>query len=325
MAPDPELNPMKRDIEELKRAYPGRGETRACYDITSKTRKFSNSKTAENNVRTIRGGLTGREITLPDTRSGYYDGTPDALSNIRKFGVIAPSTNTIVEYDFWRMLMKNDIEGVGLHQGHILIRMLKWSTNEEMMEFLCQLRVEIDHAVDRCMTAEPEYLVMGMSAETFYGGWEGNIEFREHLETRTNLRVATGAEACKYALEKFGVKRIACITPYMPVMDKQVAAFFEEIGFSCKRTFGFECVGAVEIAHVTEEMCEKAIRDIDGDDIDCIVQCGTNLSFVGVAERMESVIGKPIIPINAATLWFALRENGITTPMYGCTRLCREF
>ena len=227
-------NPMARDIDELKRKYPGRGETRHCYDLTSDTRVFSNQKTASNKTRTIKGLLTGREIVIPDTKSGYYEGRGDALATVRKFGVIAPSTNTIVEYDFWRMLMKNDVAGVGLHQGHILIRMAKWSTDDELMEFLCQLRVEIDHAIDRCMTAEPEYLVMGMSAETFYGGWEGNIEFRAHIEERTNLRVATGAEACKYALEKFGAKRIACVTPYMPVMDKQVAAFFEEIGSECR-------------------------------------------------------------------------------------------
>ena len=72
----------------------------------------------------------------------------------------------------------------------------------------------------RTVNPQPEYLVMGMSAETFYGGWEGNIEFRQHIEDRTNLRVATGAEACKYALEKFGAKRIACVTPYMPVMGQ---------------------------------------------------------------------------------------------------------
>ena len=41
-------------------------------------------------------------------------------------------------------------------QGHILIRKAKWSTDDELMEFLCQLRVEIDHAIDRCMTAEVE-------------------------------------------------------------------------------------------------------------------------------------------------------------------------
>ena len=68
------------------------------------------------------------QIVIPDTKTGYYGGTPDALAHVRKFGVIAPSTNTIVEYDFWKMLMKNDIDGVGLHQGHILIRMAKWST-----------------------------------------------------------------------------------------------------------------------------------------------------------------------------------------------------
>ena len=100
---------------------------------------------------------------------------------------------------FAPLLPQNNVEGVGLRQGHILIRMAKWSTDDELMEFLCQLRVEIDHAIDRCMTAEPEYLVMGMSAETFYGGWEGNLEFRAHIEDRTNLRVATGAEACKWA------------------------------------------------------------------------------------------------------------------------------
>ena len=33
---------------------------------------------------------------------------------------------------------------VGLHQGMILIRKAKWSSNEEMLEFLCQLRVEIE-------------------------------------------------------------------------------------------------------------------------------------------------------------------------------------
>ena len=63
---------------------------------------------------------SSRQITIPDTQTGYYGGTPDALSHVRKFGVIAPSTNTIVEYDFWKMLIKNDVEGVGLHQARDL-------------------------------------------------------------------------------------------------------------------------------------------------------------------------------------------------------------
>ena len=62
---DAALNPMARDIDELKRKYPGRGETRHCYDLTSKTRVFSNQTTAENKTRTIKGLLTGREVRQP--------------------------------------------------------------------------------------------------------------------------------------------------------------------------------------------------------------------------------------------------------------------
>ena len=152
---DKSMNPMKRDIEELKAKYPGRGEKRFCYPgPETPVRLFGNHKEAANITRTIVGKLSGREIVLPDTRTGYYGGTPDVLAFTRKFGVIAPSTNTIVEMDFWRMLLTNpQIQGCGFHQGQILIRMAKWATNEEMLEFLCQLRVEIDHAIDRCMTA----------------------------------------------------------------------------------------------------------------------------------------------------------------------------
>ena len=57
-----ELNPMARDIDELKKKYPGRGEMRHCYDLTSENRKFSNEKVAPNRTRTIKGLLTGREV-----------------------------------------------------------------------------------------------------------------------------------------------------------------------------------------------------------------------------------------------------------------------
>jgi len=213
--------------------------------------------------------------------------------------------------------------------GEILIRKVKWSNDEEMLEFLDLLRLELDHAVDRCCTAEPEYLIMGMSAETFFGGMKGNAEFQKHLTSRTNLGIATGAEACYYALEAFKtkqqVKKIAVITPYQPVADVEVRKFFVELGYEVGKIHGFCCVGAVEIAHVTEAMLEAAINEINESDVDAIIQCGTNMSMVGLADRLEPAIGKPIIAINAATLWLALRENHIFEPMYECTRLCREF
>jgi len=51
--------------------------------------------------------------------------------------------------------------------------------------------------------------------------------------------------------------------------------------------------------------------DMDDDGIDAIVQVGTNMSMLGLAWEMEEKLGKPVIAINAATYWHALRANGI--------------
>jgi maleate isomerase len=69
----------------------------------------------------------------------------------------------------------------------------------------------------------------------------------------------------------------------------------------------------------------EAIRKIDGDDVDAIVQVGTNLSMVRLAAMAEMWLGKPVIAINAATYWHALRANGITERVAGCGRLLKEF
>eukprot|EP00971_Amphidinium_carterae_P177549 3521347-Amphidinium_carterae.3 len=46
-----------------------------------------------------------------------------------------------------------------------------------------------------------------------------------------------------------------------------------------------------------------AAPDAQGICPDAIVQCGTNLSMIAIADKLETELGIPIIPINAATLW----------------------
>jgi maleate isomerase len=59
--------------------------------------------------------------------------------------------------------------------------------------------------------------------------------------------------------------------------------------------------------------------------VDAIIQVGTNLSMVRLAAMAELWLGKPVIAINAATYWHALRTNGINDKVEGCGRLLEEF
>lgn len=245
----------------------------------------------------------------------------DALGWRKKFGVIVPSTNTIVEPDFYRMT----VPGVTAHIGRIHIRDQNLSSDEAFQNLLQQIRIEIKYAVERVMTAEPDYMVMGMSAETFWDGVEGNRRFTKMIsDWAGGLPVATGAEACERALKLFGVRKIGVVTPYQPIGDKNVVRFFNDLGFEVTAIKGLRCPTAVSIAHVTEDELRRALIEVNRD-AEALVQVGTNLSMVQLADEAERWLGKPVIAINAATWWMALRDNGITDKVYGCGRLLREF
>ncbi len=245
----------------------------------------------------------------------------DALGWRAKFGVLAPSTNTIVEPDFYRMT----VPGVTAHFSRIHIRNQTLGDDAAMEALLDQIREEMEYTVQRVMTAEVDYMVMGMSAETFWGGMEGNREFIRQIKGWSGINVATGAEACERALGLFGAKKIGVVTPYQPIGDENVIKFFSEIGFEVVNIKGLRCPTAVSIAHVTEDELRQALMEVDGENIDALVQAGTNLSMVSLADEAERWLGKPVIAINAATWWMALRENRIEDKVYGCGRLLREF
>lgn len=246
----------------------------------------------------------------------------DALGWRRKFGVIAPSTNTIVEPDFYRMT----VPGVTAHFSRIWIRNQNLSNDDAFQALLVQIREEIHYAIQRVLTAEVDYMVMGMSAETFWGGVEGNRQFVQQIrEWSQGLQVATGAEACERALKLFNARKIGIVTPYQPVADENVRLFFTELGFEVGKIKGLKCPTAVAIAHVSEAELRQALLEVNDEDVDALVQVGTNLSMVRLADEAERWLGKPVIAINAATWWMALRDNGIEDKVYDCGRLLREF
>ena len=59
-------------------------------------------------------------------------------------------------------------------------------------------------------------------------------------------------------------------------------------------------------------------------EVDAIIQVGTNLSMVRLAAEAEGWLGKPVIAINTATYWHALRANGINDRIEGFGRLLTD-
>jgi maleate isomerase len=246
---------------------------------------------------------------------------PDALGWRLKFGVIAPSTNTIVQPEFDAMRP----DGVTNHFGRIHIPNAPLTNDDDFVRLIDTVRREIMAAIDRVMTCEPGHLVMGMSSETFWDGLDGSEALRQRVEARAGVKVTMGSDAARQALDRHGAKRIAVMTPYMPVADRQVRRFFIDCGYEIVNLLGLKGASPVLYAHVQEAELRDAIRKVDGPGVEAIVQVGTNLAMARLAGIAEEWLGKPVIAINTATYWWALRANGIADKIAGFGSLLSRF
>ncbi|WP_328393725.1 maleate cis-trans isomerase family protein [Nocardia sp. NBC_00416] len=238
-----------------------------------------------------------------------------------KFALIIPSTNTSVEREFHRLRPQD----CSWHTGRIMINAVALDSADAFGRFRENLNAALPSALETVMTAQPDYVVMGMSAETFWGGVAGNAEFETRVRALTGLEVTTGATAAGRALQAFGAKKIGVVTPYQPVGDEQVVAYFTELGFEVAAIHGLKSASATSIADETPGAIRAAFLAVDGPDVDALIQCGTNLEAVAVAAELERELGKPVIAINVATVWHALRANGIDDRIVGHGSLLKRF
>lgn len=248
----------------------------------------------------------------------------DVLGWRKKFGVLGPSTNTVVQPDFEMMRPA----GVTNHYSRIYTPNAKAVSNESFMSGAAVIADNTIDAVKSVMTCAPDYLVMGMSAVTFFGGMKGANAFQENVEREAGVGISIGSHSCTAALKAYGAgKRIAFLTPYFPAANDQVRQYFTEAGFTVVRDICLKCPSWTGIAEVPPDVLRERLIELNGDgrDVDALVQVGTNLSMVRLAAAAELWLGKPVIAINTATYWHALRQNKIDDKIPGLGRLLEEF
>ncbi len=246
----------------------------------------------------------------------------DRLGYRLKLGVVIPSTNTIVQPETDAMRP----HGVTNHIGRIHIPDLPLTNDAEFEQIIAAIGPDLFGAVDRVMSCKPAQVIMAMSIPTFWGGTAGAAQLRARLEARAGVPVTLGSSACAEALRKFPqVRTIGMLTPYQPVGDAHVARFFEESGWRVGAAHSLKRPSEVLIGHATEAELRDGLKTLAAEGgVDAIVQAGTDLAMADLAGEAERWLGIPVIAINVATYWAALRVNGIQDRIRGFGALLSE-
>ena len=243
----------------------------------------------------------------------------------KKFAVLVPSTNTVVETEYHRMKP----QGVALATRGTLIPPFKVESEEDFVNMVHAIGEATEQGLRDALTCKPDHVIFGYSAETFWDGKErSDREFKKYndiAQEAAGCGITFGAQAVQDALACYpSTRRIGVVTPYMPVGDRMVAKFMGDIGYEVVRINGHCSPGPVEIAWEPFGKTRQLVREVDGDDVDLVLQAGTNLYFLELAAQLERELGKPVLAINAITFWHALRNNGIPDRINGFGSLLAE-
>jgi len=168
----------------------------------------------------------------------------------------------------------------------------------------------------------PSVVVHAHTASSYANGFANEPALVERLASLTGAPAVTAAGAVRAALQHLGVKRVALGTPYQESVSEQGKAYWQAAGFEI---VGYRRLGdAGSIYDETEERAYELARQADAANADAVLLSGTGLPTIGVLDRLERELGKPVVSSIQACLWRALRVADRYQAIDGFGRLLRD-
>ncbi len=231
----------------------------------------------------------------------------DALGLRAVFSVVLPATNSVTEPD----MAAQRPPGVSNQTFRF-----PFPGKPENLDTLIELmRPTVALALD----CQPDRIVVGYTTEFLPDGITVASRLRAFVEDAVGCPTTMASDAVPEALKTVGATRIGIVTPYLPAADRNVQAYFTALGFSVAGVAGLASahMGLVDTALIGEADVRDAFARVDAADVEVLVQVGTNLVCAGFAADLEARHGKPVVAVNAATYWLALRRHGIADHLDG--------
>jgi len=245
----------------------------------------------------------------------------DRLGWRLKLGVLVPAFNATVQPELDGMRPP----GVTNHVARIEMPDLALASDADQEKVVESLGADLFAAIRRVMLVKPAALVFGISIPTFWGGMAAGAALRKRLEDAAGVPCITAADACVAALRRFPDRhRVGVLTPYQPIGDAHVRAYLVEAGIDVVSLVSLKRPSNLEIAHADAAMLRDGIDRVVAEGCDIVLQVGTNLAVADLAGSIESETGRPVICVNTALYWMALRRMGIDDRIAGFGRLLAE-
>jgi maleate isomerase len=221
------------------------------------------------------------------------------MSAPTSIGLIIPSSNRLTEPQFNAYAPP----GVGIHVTRLRM-------TGKFRKPLNELKRPLVEAAEALSDLKPGMIVFHCTANSMESGLAHEKAIIEIIEQASGCPTITTAQAITQAFDRFGIKKLVLISPYVKATNQLEVNYLTETGYTVLHELG---LGLETHAYstVTPQEWKNIVKENTRTDADGYFLSCTNTRMIEAVEDLENDLDKPVINSNQATLWACLKKLGV--------------
>ncbi len=243
--------------------------------------------------------------TDPEDRPQASPVRPVAYGGRARVGVILPSGNVAAEAELAAMLP----EGVSLHVTRLR---LTGSAPEQLLA----MADDVEGAASLIADTRPDLIGFHCTAVTTLSATLEN-SILERAASAGGRPVVATSQAVLAALGALEARRIVLVSPYLAHINESEIRFLDRNGVSVVREFGMGIDLAADMYKVEPADWLRIVRENADPRADAYFVSCTAIRTARIIDRIEDVLGKPVVTSNQAMAWHLARSIGLADRVSG--------
>lgn len=236
-----------------------------------------------------------------------------ATNRPARVGMITPSSNACLEPMSYRIL--GERSDVTLHFARIPVTKIELDESSDQQFSADGMR----QAAELLATADVDVITWNGTAGSWLG-IDGDRKLAGLITDATSTPGSTSTIAYLEAFQRFSIRRIGLVTPYVSEVNEQIISTYGEAGIEVVSHRHLDRTDNESFARVPEDDIRAAAREVAADRPDAVIFLCTNLPGAPAVADLERETGVPMLDSVAVTLWDCIRRiPGVPTldPRWG--------
>ncbi|MBD8680619.1 maleate cis-trans isomerase family protein [Pseudomonas sp. CFBP 13719] len=223
-----------------------------------------------------------------------------------RLGVLTPSSNTALE-PLTQALIAS-LPEVSVHFSRFSVTQIALSADAlgqfQRERILDAARLLADAHVD----------AIGWSGTS--AGWLGfdtDVALCQAISEATAIPATTSVLALNKALQRFGIRRLGLVSPYLADVQAKIVANYAALGIDASAESHLSLQDNFSFAEVDEATLDRQVAEVVAAGAEAITTFCTNLHAAHRAESWERQHGVPVFDTVTTVLWDVLNMTGVDT------------